>query len=60
MSKGKGVSSHTHTSSQMNHHANQMNPNNGANRSAANNHSNQMNPNNSAYNGGNGKMTSDK
>lgn len=52
---GKGVSSNTHTSSQMNHHANQMNPNNSAHRSAANNHANQMNPNNSAYKGGNGK-----
>ena len=51
MSKGHGVSSHTHTQSQMNHHANQSNPNNDAHRSAANNHSNQMNPNNSAYGG---------
>ena len=57
MSKGKGVSSYTHTSSQMNHHANQMNPNNSSHRSAANNHSNQMNPNNSAYKGGSGKTS---
>ena len=57
MSKGQGVSSHTHTSGQMNHYANQMNPNNSSYRSAANNHSNQMNPNNSAYRGGSGKTS---
>ena len=58
MSKGKGVSSHTHTQSQMNNHANQMNPNNGAHKAAADNHSNQLNPNNSAYKGDNGKASS--
>ena len=51
MSTGKGVSSHTHTSSQMKHHANQKNPNNRIYRSTANNHSNQLNPNNSEYRG---------
>ena len=49
MSKGKGVSSYTHTQSQRNNYSNQMNPNNGAHRANANNHSNQMNPNNSRY-----------
>ena len=51
MSKGK-VSGNTHTATQMNHHANQSNPNNAAYKAAANNHSNQMNPNNSASKGG--------
>jgi len=49
MSKGKGVSGHTHTQSQLNNYANQHNPNNSASRANANNHSNQLNPNNSAY-----------
>ncbi len=51
MSKGQGVSSDTHTKQQCNHHANQCNPNNQANRAANNNHSNQLNPNNSNYQG---------
>ena len=34
---------------QQNHHANQLNLNNSAYRSAQNNRSNQMNPNNSRY-----------
>ena len=38
----------------MNHHANQMNPNNAAYRAAMNNRANQMNPNNPAYHGGSG------
>lgn len=50
MSKGH-VSGNTHTQSQMDHHANQGNPNNGAHQAANNNHSNQLNPNNSAYKG---------
>ncbi len=46
MSKnGKGCSGNTHTQSQMNHHANQCNPNNSAHTAAMNNHSNQCNPN---------------
>ncbi len=40
---------YNHTQSQMNHHANQCNPNNGSYRSARNNRANQMNPNNRAY-----------
>lgn len=49
MSKGKGVSSNTHTKKQVNHYANQHNPNNSANWANKNNHSNQFNPNNSNY-----------
>lgn len=49
MSKGRGVSSKTHTAQQCNHYANQNNPNNAACRANRNNHSNQCNPNNSAY-----------
>ena len=51
MSKGK-VSGNTHTQSQMDHHANQSNPNNSAHKAAADNRSNQMNPNHSASKGG--------
>lgn len=40
-----GCSGNTYTTAQMNHHANQNNPNNSAYRSAANNHANQCNPN---------------
>ena len=43
----KGCSSNTHTQSQMNHHANQGNPNNKAHTAAMNNHANQCNPNHS-------------
>lgn len=46
------ASGNTHTQSQMNHHANQGNPNNAAHKAANNNHANQMNPNNPAFNGG--------
>lgn len=49
MSKnGKGCSGNTHTQSQMNHHANQCNPNNSAHTAAMNNHANQCNPNHNA------------
>lgn len=44
----KGCSGNTHTQSQMNHHANQSNPNNAAHTAAMNNHSNQCNPNHSS------------
>lgn len=47
----KKCSGNTHSRSQMNHHANQQNPNNSAHRAAANNHANQCNPNNSATKG---------
>ena len=49
------ISGNTHTQSQMNHHANQENPNNSAYKSAQNNHANQCNPKNSAYNSSRGK-----
>jgi hypothetical protein len=51
MSKGKGVSRNTHTKQQVNHYANQHNPNNSANKANNNNHANQCNPNNSNYKG---------
>lgn len=44
---GKGCSGKTHTQSQMNHHANQCNPNNAAHKATMNNHANQCNPNHS-------------
>ena len=53
MSKGHGVSSHTHTQQQINHYANQHNPNNQAHTANNNNHANQCNPNNSNYQGNN-------
>lgn len=43
------VSGKTHTKSQMNHHANQGNPNNAAHKAVKDNRANQMNPNNPAY-----------
>ena len=49
MSKGKGVSGYTHSPSQLNHYANQNNPNNSAYQANYDNHSNQLNPNNDAY-----------
>ncbi len=45
----KRVSGNTHTQGQMDHHANQGNPNNSTHTAAQNNHANQENPNNSAY-----------
>ena len=52
MSKnGHGVSSRTHTQQQINHYANQHNPNNSAHQANNNNHANQCNPNNSNYQG---------
>lgn len=45
MSKGHGVSGHTHTQGQLNHYANQNNPNNSAYQSRMDNHANQCNPN---------------
>lgn len=49
MSKSN-CSGKTHSQSQMNHHANQNNPNNAAYKAAANNHSNQLNPNHAPTN----------
>lgn len=54
MSKNHGgVSSHTYTQQQINHYANQHNPNNSAHQANNNNHANQCNPNNSNYQGHN-------
>ena len=50
MAKNGGkVSAHAHNKSQLNHYANQNNPNNCAYRSNQNNHANQSNPNNREY-----------
>lgn len=50
MSKGgHGVSSYTHTQSQLDNYANQHNPNNAAYAANCDNHANQCNPNNEAY-----------
>ena len=48
-SKGNKVSGNTHTQKQLNHHSNQCNPNNAANKAARDNRANQLNPNNSAW-----------
>lgn len=47
----KHTSGKTHTQAQMDHHANQGNPNNAAHKAGVNNRANQMNPNNSATKG---------
>lgn len=52
MSKKGGVSSHTHTQSQMDSYSNQCNPNNSAHQANLDNHANQCNPNNGEYRGG--------
>lgn len=50
MSKhGAGVSGYTHTRSQLNHYANQHNPNNTAYQANIDNHANQCNPNHTEY-----------
>ena len=51
MSKGHGVSGHTHTQQQLDHYANQHNPNNSAYWAELDNHANQLNPNNERYQG---------
>ncbi len=51
MGKGHGVSGHTHTQQQLDHYANQHNPNNSAYWADMNNHANQLNPNNERYQG---------
>lgn len=48
MAKSKGGMSQ----SQLNHHANQLNPNNPAFAARIANHANQLNPNNPIFNGG--------
>ena len=49
MSKGRGVSSYTHTQQQLDYYANQHNPNNAAHKADRDNRANQLNPNNHAY-----------
>lgn len=50
MSKGgHGVSGHTHSQQQLDHYANQNNPNNPAHQANQDNHANQCNPNNDTY-----------
>ena len=49
MSKGHGVSGHTHTQQQLNDYANQHNPNNHAYCDNLDNHANQCNPNNDEH-----------
>ncbi len=49
MSKGHGVSGHTHTQEQLDNYSNQHNPNNSAYQADHDNHSNQCNPNNEEY-----------
>ncbi len=48
----KGVSSNTHTQSQLDNYANQNNPNNQAFQDNSDNHADQSNPNNDEYKGG--------
>ena len=49
MGKGHGVSGHTHYQSQLDHYANQNNPNNSAYQANNDNHANQCNPNNDEH-----------
>lgn len=46
---GKGVSSYTHSQAELDHYANQHNPNNDAYWDDRDNHANQCNPNNDEY-----------
>ena len=50
MSKEHRVSGSTHSKEQLNHYADQHNPNNNAYQAKRDNHSNQCNPNNKEYN----------
>lgn len=55
MSKVHRFSGNTYTKQQVNHYANQHNPNNAAYRANKSNHANQCNPNNPNYQGNKGK-----
>ena len=46
---GRGVSGYTHTKEQLDHYANQNNPNNNAYWANQDNHANQCNPNSDEY-----------
>lgn len=48
---GHGVSGYTHTQAQLDHYANQHNPNNDAYQADLDNYANQCNPNNDEYAG---------
>lgn len=50
-SQTSGVSSGTHSSTQLNHHANQLNPNHPTYQAALDNRANQLNPNHAASKG---------
>jgi len=45
------MKSSSNTQAQLNHHANQLNPNNATFQSSLDNRSNQLNPNNNLYQG---------
>ena len=49
----KGVSGYTHSQQELDHYANQHNPNNSAYWADLDNHANQLNPNNERYQGSN-------
>jgi hypothetical protein len=51
MGKRGGVSGNTHTQQQLDHYANQNNPNNDAYQYDLDNHANQLNPNKDEYKG---------
>lgn len=51
MGRGKGVSGYTHSQQELDHYANQNNPNSSAYQSELDNHANQLNPNNEEYKG---------
>ncbi len=51
MGKRGGVSGDTHTQDQLDHYANQNNPNNDAHHADLDNHADQLNPNNDEYKG---------
>ena len=46
----KGCSGNTHIHTQIDHHANQSNPNNSAYKASMSNHANQCNPNHTSSN----------
>lgn len=51
MGRGKGVSGHTHSQQDLDHYANQSNPNHAAYQADLDNHANQLNPNHDEYKG---------
>lgn len=52
-----GIDGHKHSQGQLNHHANQMNPNNTAHQANVDNRANQLNPNNDRFQGSRGNNT---